>query len=401
MKENVALPSPQLAPSALPETIAVSKPLTKRWPLLLGAGFGALCLIATCAAIGAYSTWAGSRLIAPGVAIAGIPVGGLTQEEAQQQLDKRFGRLFVTLQTEERPFKLALRELGGRPLVASTVQKARKIGRDGGAIGNFLRVYGARTAGQRFALPIEWNKAALVAKLKTVDHLYAVPARNARLQVSKDRVEIMPDRQGRELNIGETAKRLQAQYFVGKTEIIAATRIVAPQIAARDLAGDDVLLASYRTGFDGGIVGRTANIRVACAAIEGSVLMPGETFSFNAHTGKRTFRKGYRMAHIFERKPGQSESEIVDGLAGGVCQVSSTLFNAVRRANDRNQKQLKIIERNSHSLPVSYVPSGLDATVAWPYADFRFRNNFPHPVYIRTTMGRSRLSISVWGRIPR
>lgn len=353
--------------------------------------------------MGAYSSWASSRLIAPGIAIAGVPVGGLTQDEAQQQLEKRFGRLSVTLQTEARPFRVGLRELGGQPSIAPVVQKAAKIGRGGDAIANFLRVYDARATGERFALPVTWNKAALVAKLRTVDRIYSVPAQNARLVVNENGSQIVPHRQGRALNIGETAKQIQAKYFVGKSEIGAATREVAPQISARDLDGKDVLLASYRTSFNGGIAGRTTNIRVACAAIDGEVLMPGETFSFNGQTGKRTFSKGYRMAHIFERKPGQTESQVVDGLAGGVCQVSSTLFNAVRRTNDKIEgaKPLEIIERNSHSLPVTYVPSGLDATVAWPSKDFRFRNTFSHPVYLRTTMSRSRLSIGVWGRVPR
>ena len=130
--------------------------------------------------------------------------------------------------------------------------------------------------------------------------------------------------------------------------------------------------------------------------------MPGETFSFNKMTGERTWDKGYRMAHIFETKPGAKEAEVVDGLAGGVCQVSSTLFNAVRRANDEiGAKGLKIVERNSHSLPVTYVPSGLDATVAWPSKDFRFRNTLNHPVFLRTTIRRSKLTIGVWGRVPR
>jgi vancomycin resistance protein YoaR len=106
------------------------------------------------------------------------------------------------------------------------------------------------------------------------------------------------------------------------------------------------------------------------------------------------------VAHIFVRLPGKEKSEIVDGRGGGVCQVSSTLYNAVRKTNNKTDDRLAIIERNNHSLPVSYVPSGLDATVAWPHKDFRFRNTFPHPVYLRAQVSGSRLKISVWGRVP-
>src|SRR5690606_4254857 len=126
----------------------------------------------------------------------------------------------------------------------------------------------------------------------------------------------------------------------------------------------DVELGRYTTSFNPGLRGRTTNVRLASEAINGKVLMPGERFSFNSITGERTIKKGYRIAHIFVRKPGQTESEIVDGVGGGICQVSSTLYNAVRKTNNKTDSKLAIIERNNHSLPVNYVPSGLDATVA-------------------------------------
>jgi vancomycin resistance protein YoaR len=352
-------------------------------------------------ASGAYSKWSSGDLIAPGIAIAGVPVGGLTKSQAQGELEKRFSRLFVTIDTDARPFKLALSELGGEPAIAATVQKAYQVGRNEGAVANFLRVYGAKTAGQRYMLPIQWRKPALVAKLVTINHIYGKPAKDARLKVSGDGVEIVPETPGKAINIGETALQIQKKYFVGAKEIDAATKEVTPKIAAADLEGTDVEMGRYTTTFNRGLEGRTTNIRVACAAIDGHVLMPGESFSFNAMTGERTFAKGYRMAHIFERKPGQTESEVVDGLAGGVCQVSSTLFNAVRKTNNESdRKGIKILERGSHSLPVTYVPRGLDATVAWPYKDFRFRNNFSHPIYVRTTIDGSRLRIGIWGRVP-
>ena len=178
----------------------------------------------------------------------------------------------------------------------------------------------------------------------------------------------------------------------------AVTQQTLPKVRAADLAGRDVKLGEYRTQYNGGIAGRTTNIHVACHAIDGQVFMPGETLSFNGLTGERTFAKGYRMAHIFLREKGQSESQIVDGLAGGVCQVSSTLYNAVRKINrDSAGQPLKIVERNTHSLPVTYVPSGRDATVAWPGKDFRFRNAYDFPVYVRTDAGKGRLTISLWG----
>jgi vancomycin resistance protein YoaR len=398
VQENVAFPSPQ---TSSPDAVApTAKPAAKRWPLYLLGGVTVALVIAVGVAGGAYSNWASGQLIAPGVAIAGVPVGGLTKENAQQELENRFGRAFVALQTDARPFQVSLRELGGAPSIAPVVQKAYAIGRSGNPVTNFLRVYTSKSVGERFMLPMQWNKGALVAKLYTINHIYKQPAKDARLHVGENGVEIVREQVGKELNIGETALQLQKKYYIGLPQIEAVTRDVMPKIASADLAGQDVQLAHYTTRFNAGLAGRTTNIRVACEAIEGLVLMPGESFSFNQMTGERTWEKGYRMAHIFERKPGQTESEVVDGLAGGVCQVSSTLFNAVLNTNEKvGSRRLRILERSTHSLPVTYVPRGMDATVAWPSKDFRFRNNFDHPVYLKTSISRSHLTIGIWGRV--
>ena len=160
------------------------------------------------------------------------------------------------------------------------------------------------------------------------------------------------------------------------------------------------MLGKYTTHFNPGEEGRTANVRLAAKAVDGQVLMPGDTFSLNKTTGERTPAKGYQVAKIFVKLPDEAKSQIVDGVGGGVCQVSSTLFNAVLRTNGKGSGRLKVVERNHHSLPVTYVPPGMDATVAWPYKDFRFRNDYSFPIYVRTEINGSHLAISLWGRVP-
>jgi vancomycin resistance protein YoaR len=265
---------------------------------------------------------------------------------------------------------------------------------------NVGRMWTARGAERRIALPVKWDKAQLRRKMWIVANNYRVEGRDAGLQVVNGEVQIIPEVEGRAINVGDTLQKLQQRYYVGLPATTATVRNVQPRLTAADLEGKDIKMADYTTRFDAGIRGRTTNIRLVARAVDGQVVMPGETFSFNATTGERTAAKGYRIAHIFVRKPGAAEAEVVEGLGGGTCQVSSTLFNAVRKANKKNGKHLKIVERNTHSLPVTYVPTGLDATVAWPYKDFRFRNKFPHPIYLRTAVSRSHLTISVWGRVP-
>lgn len=117
---------------------------------------------------------------------------------------------------------------------------------------------------------------------------------------------------------------------------------------------------------------RTTNLRIASKAIDGTVLMPGETFSFNKVVGKRTAAKGYKKAHVFN---GPNASSM--GIGGGVCQVASTIFNTVLISN------LKVKERHQHSQRVAYVPLGRDAAIYWPSQDLKFTNNTNYPIKIK------------------
>ncbi len=393
----------KLVANGKPVAAARGRAVPKFRPLYVFAALAALVLTtAGGVAVGSYHNWSNSQVIAPKVRIAGESIGGMTREQAVAHLNKRFAKLAFTLQTDDKNIVLGLADVGGKPSIAPTVDKAFAIGRSGGVVDNFARVFGAEVKPRSFSLPIEWNRGALTSRLQIVEQQYARPAVDARLiAVSGGAPRVTIEESGRALDVSATADAIQKSYFLGLRQVEAVTGAVEPKLTAADLQGHDVKLGEYRTEYNNGIAGRTTNIHVACRAVDGTVLMPGEVLSFNGLTGERTYKKGYRMAHIFLREAGQSQSSIVDGLAGGVCQVSSTLYNAVRKTNAQFAgKPLGIVERSSHSLPVTYVPRGRDATVAWPNKDFKFRNDNSFPVYVRTHADNGRLTISIWGRVP-
>jgi len=130
---------------------------------------------------------------------------------------------------------------------------------------------------------------------------------------------------------------------------------------------------------------RNTNIQLSAQAINGKTVMPGETFSFNQATGERTAAKGYKEAAAISG--GQSRDEV----GGGVCQTSSTLFNAVVRAD------LEIVERNPHAWPSNYIEKGFDATVNWPGLDFRFKNNTEWPVFILASYNKRKVTVNIYG----
>ncbi|MGM0919931.1 MAG: VanW family protein [Bacillota bacterium] len=147
----------------------------------------------------------------------------------------------------------------------------------------------------------------------------------------------------------------------------------APNITQEALNGaKQTVIGSYKTTFNPSVAGRSTNIAISSNAINEIVLGPGDRFYFNLIVGERTPARGYQKALEIVNK------EFVEGIGGGICQTSSTLYNAVAKAG------LEIIELHHHSKAVGYVPINQDATVSWGGYDFKFMNNKDYPVIIKS-----------------
>jgi vancomycin resistance protein YoaR len=143
-------------------------------------------------------------------------------------------------------------------------------------------------------------------------------------------------------------------------------------------------IGEYVTYYNANNQKRSYNILLAAKAINNQVVFPGQTFSFNTVVGKRTKNKGYLPAPIIVR------GELSEGIGGGICQVSSTLFNAVDHSG------LKVTERYSHSKSVPYVPKGRDATVSWYGPDFKFVNKYTQPILIKAKTYEGVLIVTIY-----
>lgn len=166
--------------------------------------------------------------------------------------------------------------------------------------------------------------------------------------------------------------------------IDAIPQEILAQVTKAELMNSFRMISSYTTETTSN-ANRNTNIDLSANAINGVTVNPGETFSFNQATGQRTWEKGYREATAIAG--GQNVPEI----GGGVCQTSSTLFNAVARAN------LEIVDRSPHAWPSSYVEKGMDATVNWPNLDFKFRNNTDWPIFIVSYYKNRKVTVEIYG----
>lgn len=186
-----------------------------------------------------------------------------------------------------------------------------------------------------------------------------------------------------DISIDDAKKMLeekQEQYTI-------PLKITYPNVSTNDIGFDAFpdQLSSFSTSFKSSNSNRSTNIRLCASKINGVVLMPGETFSFNSTVGKRTPEAGYKEA------PAYLNGKTIMDYGGGICQVSSTLYNAVLYSN------LEITERYNHGYQPSYVKSGLDATVSWGGPDFKFTNNRNYPIKIMTDTSNKILNIYIYG----
>lgn len=158
----------------------------------------------------------------------------------------------------------------------------------------------------------------------------------------------------------------------------------APKRTTDEMKKINFVLSEFSTRFDSNVKGRSQNISLAASSIDGMILMPGEEFSFNRTLGPINTSRGYQYAPVIV------SGEFVEGVGGGICQVSTTLFNAALRSG------LQITERRPHSLPVAYVPRGTDAMVS-SSSDFKFKNNLNSPIYIQAFVQNSRINFKIYG----
>ena len=194
------------------------------------------------------------------------------------------------------------------------------------------------------------------------------------------------DRPGARINPDGLYSQLTEVLDSGVTqkELWVVPEKIIAEITKAELMNSFGLISAYSTQTTNN-KNRNANIELSAKAINGKTVLPGEIFSFNGATGERTAAKGYKEA------PAISGGQSKDEVGGGVCQTSSTLFNAVVRAD------LEILERNPHAWPSSYIEKGFDATVNWPGLDMKFRNNTDQPIFIVAGYKNRQVTVNIYG----
>lgn len=323
-----------------------------------------------------------------GVMVGDIVVGGLSIKEAEDKIQtvvqQRLKEPPISLHYEDKNWVVNADEID--LVVDPTVlaHQAFNVGRRGNILQQMQERYITINGGYQVPfLPI-YSSEKLQLIIGRIANEIDRPARSAEIELAGSQVNVVPDSKGRKVDVVQLIESLNQKL---QEDIPVAIDIpvaeITPRVQTSDIAKIDSIIAMYTTQFDPMNKNRVQNISLAAKSITGILLRSGEVFSFNEIVGLRKEEYGYKEAPVF------IEGKLVPDWGGGVCQVSSTLYNAALLAD------MNIEERTSHFRPPGYVPLGQDATVADHLLDFKFINTLPQSIYILSEVSRDSITIYI------
>lgn len=326
-----------------------------------------------------------------GVMVGEIPVGGLSEQAARDKIAAFFKEhikeapIVITCRDQAWPLKASEFDLALD--VEGLAHKAYNVGRDGNLLYRLQERLLTINSGYHIPLELKYNQEKLSEILQDIAASLDCEPRNAKVLQAGSEIKIIQGTIGYKVDIAETLKILVDKLQTGlpvNLELIAKESY--PTVVAADLVDIDSVLASFTTEFDPNNRNRVQNIILGARNFNNVLVRHGETISFNDVVGPRLEKFGFKEA------PGFINGKLVPDWGGGICQLTSTLYNAVLLAN------LEIVERTSHCRPPGYVPLGQDATVADNLLDFKFKNNSAHSIYITSEVSGGSVTVYVFGK---
>lgn len=324
--------------------------------------------------------------IAKNTYIKDVNVGNLSKEDAKKKILNKYKINTITFKYNDKIWHINPNDIDTNYDIEQTIDNAYKVNRSKNIFSNIVdtlkSTFGIKN---HINVVVDCDEGKVTSKLEEISQEVNVSMKDAKINVSGNNIQISQDKAGLQVDIGATIANLKKSLQGGVFEESLVIIKVEPKIKKEDLKDINTLLGSYQTVLFDVSPGRIENIKIATQRTSDVLLMPGEEFSYNKHTGLRTVKNGYKNATVIV------SGEAVQGVGGGVCQVSTTLYNAVLYAG------LDIVNVSNHSIPSRYVDKGRDAVVSDSGLDFVFKNDYDKPVYIKNYYNNGTITCQVYG----
>ena len=331
--------------------------------------------------------------IVDGVYIGNVNVSGLTESQAQSAVDEYVAGLMnttFTLKGETGSIEMTAEDMGVAADSDAAVQEALGVGHAGSLVNRYKALQDLKKEKLVLDLNLSVDKQSTAQKLYENSGSLAVGAVDNSLVRENGAFRFVPGQEGEEIDIVNSVYAINdflAQGWDGSSnEIDLVTKVVEPRGSEEELAQVQDLLGAYSTNFASSSAGRAKNVTTGCSKVNGTILYPGDEFELCSTVSPFTQENGYELAGAYQN------GTTVESFGGGICQVATTLYNAVIRA------ELDITMRFNHSMQVHYVQPSMDAAIAGNYKDLRFKNNTEYPVYIEGYCNGGIIYFNVFGK---
>lgn len=329
-----------------------------------------------------------------GIRIDDIDMGGLTYEEGKTSLEEmakdRLEQIRFVLVYGDKQWNFTYKDINAEIDWDKKIDQAYEVAREGELEERYNRVRAIETNGIKLNTSLSYNIDELKDDLEAIANEINYEPVDADIKFFPDRkekFEITEEKSGLFIDMEEVfniiKQRMESREY---GELVLEPQEVPANVTKAKLQKATYRIAQFSTNIASSSANRKHNVRLALNKINGYRINPGETFSFNNSVGPRTAKSGFKPAPVI-----MPDKSMKDDHGGGVCQSSTTIYNAALRAD------LEIVERYHHSFPVGYIPKGLDATVAYGGADLKFKNNRDTPVFLRTFSSGDNVFVEVYG----
>lgn len=329
--------------------------------------------------------------IADRIYIGEVAVGGMTADEAEEAVEEYVAGLAgetITLAVNDVTVETTAGELGLAWEDRENIQDAVEFGKSGNLIARYKAAKDLEHEDRVFHLPLVVDAEKTAACLEAhAEEMNREPVDFGLIRENGE-FQITGGEEGIVVNVEQSVEAIDTFFADGWTQqpkIELVAEIAEPQGSEEELQKVKDVLGTFHTNYASSASGRKTNISVGCSKINGNVIYPGEEFSVYQTVSPFNKDNGYKLAGAYEN------GTTVEAYGGGICQVSTTLYNAVIRA------ELEITERSGHSMIVNYVDPSADAAIAGEYKDFKFKNNTNAPIYIDGYTTGSEIYFTIYG----
>lgn len=328
-----------------------------------------------------------------GISVDGIDLGGKTKDEAENVIKeyvKSLKNKKIHIKTDLASIEYTLKDFGMKSNSSIVLEDAYAYGK----IGNIIRRYKDQKDSKyqpvNFILEKKIEKKEWKNQIKGHEKDFVVHAKNATVKRVNQKFKVIDETYGNNIEYNQGYEEFL--QYLNKTwngedgEFSLPTSVDEPDYKRADLEQVKDVLGTFTTNFSSSSSDRSQNIETGAAHINGTVVYPGEEFSTYSKVAPYTYDNGYRTGKAY------SNGEVIDSIGGGICQVSTTLYNALLRS------ELEITERYPHSMNVSYVSLAADAAMADTYKNLKFKNNTKTPVYIEAVAVNRNVTFTIYGK---